>query len=57
MKALRKALCEAYPFGQKAYHPYKIWCDEIKFQLGLKPAKVPPHERQPDPLPGQKELF
>jgi len=32
-KTLRKALREAYPFGERAYHPYKIWCDEVKRQL------------------------
>jgi hypothetical protein len=31
---LRAALREAYPFGERAYHPYKIWRDEIKRQLG-----------------------
>ncbi len=39
MKVLRKALREAYPFGVRKYFPYKIWCDEIRVQLGLKPAK------------------
>lgn len=36
MKALRRALRDAYPYGERAYHPYKIWCDEIRAQLGLK---------------------
>lgn len=36
MKAVRARLSEAYPFGEKKYHPYKIWLDEIKRQLGLK---------------------
>lgn len=27
-KALKKALFEAYPFGERKYHPYKIWCEE-----------------------------
>jgi hypothetical protein len=35
-KEIRKALKEAYPFGQRAMHPYKIWLDEIKRQRGLK---------------------
>lgn len=45
-KALRKALREAYPYGDRDYHPYKIWCDEIRVQLGEKPGKQlpPPHE-------------
>ncbi len=36
-KALRKALRDAYPFGERKYHPYKIWLDEIARQRGLKP--------------------
>jgi hypothetical protein len=27
-KALKKALFDAYPFGERQYHPYKIWCNE-----------------------------
>ena len=38
-KEIRKALLEAYPFGERAYHPYKIWLDEIKVQRGLKRTK------------------
>jgi len=34
MKALRKALRDAYPFGQRKMHPYKVWCSEVKRQLG-----------------------
>lgn len=30
---LRKALREAYPFGMRQYHPYKVWCDEVKKQM------------------------
>lgn len=29
---VRKALKDAYPFGQRKYHPYKIWLSEIKIQ-------------------------
>lgn len=29
---IRKALRDAYPFGERRYHPYKIWCDEVKSQ-------------------------
>ena len=35
-KALKKALYDAYPFGQRKYHPYKIWLDEIKRHTGKK---------------------
>ena len=32
--ALRKHINAAYPFGERKYHPYKIWCDELNKQLG-----------------------
>ena len=41
-KALRKALREAYPFGQRKYWPYKIWLDEIRRQLSPTPASPSP---------------
>ncbi len=46
-KALAAALREAYPFGQRKYHPYKIWLDEIARQLGKKPplGTCPPRSR------------
>lgn len=31
--ALKKALRAAYPFGVRCYHPYRIWCDEVKKQM------------------------
>ena len=31
---VKKALRDAYPFGQRAMHPYKIWCDEVRRQRG-----------------------
>lgn len=30
--AIKKALYDAYPFGERHYHPYKVWLDEIKRQ-------------------------
>jgi hypothetical protein len=35
-KELKAALFKAYPFGERKYHPYKIWCDEVAKQLGKK---------------------
>lgn len=35
--AVRLALREAYPWGARAHHPYKIWLDECAVQLGKKP--------------------
>lgn len=59
--ALRAALLEAYPFGERKYHPYKIWCDEIRVQLGTKALKPPKarkaFEMAKKAMQGQKELF
>ena len=35
--ALRKALRDAYPFGERKYFPYKVWLDEIRKQIGRQP--------------------
>jgi hypothetical protein len=35
----RKALYDAYPFGERSHYPYKIWLDEIKSQKGTKDSK------------------
>jgi hypothetical protein len=37
---LRRALREAYPWPPRQYHPYEIWLDEIRVQLGTKPKRV-----------------
>ena len=34
-KVINRALREAYPFGVREHHPYKIWCDEIRRQRGF----------------------
>lgn len=50
-KEIRKALRDSYPYGQRKRHPYKIWCDEIKRQRGLK-------KQTPDYInPDQTNLF
>jgi hypothetical protein len=36
---IKAALRDAYPYGQRSLHPYKIWRDEIKRQLGQKKSK------------------
>jgi hypothetical protein len=36
-KTIKKALHDAYPFGERAMHPYKIWCDEVRRQRGIRP--------------------
>ena len=40
-KALRKALVDAYPFGERKYWPYKAWCSEMRTQLNPKAPKRP----------------
>ena len=47
-KALKKALRKAYPYGERANHPYKIWLDEIKVQTGEKKKLIPKDTRQMD---------
>ena len=53
-KDIKKALRDAYPFGERAMHPYKIWLDEIKFQRGVKRMKSRNGE---EPDPSQINLF
>lgn len=38
-KEIRKALKEAYPFGERVRHPYKVWLSEVAYQLGTKERK------------------
>lgn len=52
-KEIRKALREAYPFGKRKYHPYKIWCDEINVQLGKRKFG----EKKAKPDPNQTNMF
>jgi hypothetical protein len=57
-KVIKKALRDAYPWGQRAMHPYQIWLDEIRRQRGLKttgPSKGKPKDVPPDSR--QEELF
>ncbi len=42
----RRALFDAYPFGPREHHPYKIWCDEVGITLGTKKKPTP----EPAPL-------
>lgn len=53
------ALREAYPFGERAYHPYKIWLDEIKVQRGKRKfgGRTNGKREGIKPMPGQKDLF
>jgi hypothetical protein len=39
--AIKQALFDAYPFGERDYYPYKVWLDEIRRQRGKKRKKGP----------------
>ena len=45
MVLLKREISKAYPFGDRKYFPYKIWCDEVRKQLGI-PKKTKGNERQ-----------
>lgn len=34
---LRRALVDAYPYGERSMWPYKVWCSEVRIQLGEDP--------------------
>ena len=55
-KAERKALTQAYPFGERARWPYKVWLDEIKRQKGLK-RTLYAHRIKPEADKNQMEMF
>jgi hypothetical protein len=59
-KEIRAALREAYPFGERRYHPYKVWLDEIRVQRKKKaPTGVrgAARERAEADDPNQGKLF
>jgi hypothetical protein len=58
--ALRKKISEAYPFGERANHPYKMWLSEVKVRVALhfrKPLGLVQAQQQPDPDPNQQSLL
>ncbi|OWJ92295.1 hypothetical protein B6S59_20810 [Pseudomonas sp. A46] len=52
LKALRKALRDAYPWGARERTPYKAWRAEVRRQLGH-PLNTP----KADPSNTQTDLF
>ena len=54
-KRLKQALFSAWEDGPRDYHPYKIWLDEIRQQLGLKIVKK--KAKSPVACEGQQFLF
>ena len=50
-KDLEQALFDSYPFGERAYAPYKAWCEERRKVLtgpagGAKPTAQEQRERE-----------
>jgi hypothetical protein len=59
-KALKLALREAYPYGERSMHPYKVWLSEIRRQLSPPPPKTAYRRRTAPPpaeVPGQLSLL
>jgi hypothetical protein len=53
---IRKALRAAYPFGERKYWPYKVWCSEIQWQRFGKRTKPRSHKaRRANPADGAAE--
>lgn len=51
-----KHIDAAYPFGERAYHPYKIWLSEKRRWLGrVEPKKI--KAKKQAIADGQMELF
>jgi len=47
-KEVRKAISDAYPFGERARYPYKIWLDEVKAQTRIQSAQYRQRLKKPD---------
>jgi hypothetical protein len=56
-REIRSRLTAAYPWGDRKMWPYKVWCDEIRTQLGVKARKAAAKKREQDKVAGQTELF
>ena len=61
-KVIKARLRDAYPFGQRKYHPYQIWCSEVAIQRGNKPklGTFGPRQKQVKEaliVAGQQDLF
>lgn len=54
IRKLRRELRKAFPWGERKLHPYRIWCDEIRVQLGeVRRFRA----RGISPMTGQGKLF
>jgi hypothetical protein len=46
-KDIRRAIKEAYPFGERARYPYKIWLDEVKALTGNRTVQYRQRRKKP----------
>lgn len=53
--AIRAALREAYPFGQRKNHPYQIWLSEVQIQMGIRPKLGSVIRRRGRPTPSNPD--
>ncbi|NLE06851.1 MAG: hypothetical protein GX638_18895 [Crenarchaeota archaeon] len=49
-RTIRLALRYAYPWGERAMHPYKVWCDECNKQIEAM-KKIERNKDRVDDLP------
>lgn len=47
-KEINQAIREAYPFGERARYPYKIWLDEVKAQTRIQSAQYRQRLKKPE---------
>lgn len=48
---LRRLVSEAYPFGQRAMHPYKVWLSAVRDILGPSPKALRAQKANDDQHP------
>ncbi len=49
---------DAYPFDMRKYHPYKVWCKQVRWWKNGCPVKSHAGPvRRTQPLPGQAVLI
>ena len=56
-KDIRTALRAAYPYGERRMWPYKVWCAEVRRQLGITAQEQGRRCREEHIGAGQMELF
>lgn len=56
-KERKAALKDAYPFGERAYWPYKAWCKARKAYLAKYDPKTPPPPLVRDMLADRDDII